>query len=289
MIYLQLILTAFFWGGTFIAGKLLASEIHPLTASLLRFSVATIALYLILSWRGNKPSLPEIQYLPRLLLLGLSGIFCYNIFFFHGLSHIDAGRAALIIATTPLVITLLSIVILRERITLLKGAGVCISLFGALFVISNGHPTILFSQGIGIGERSLIGCVLSWAAYTIIGRTLVNKIPPILTVFYSSALGTLLLLIPSLWLGLVPETGNLSMTGWLCILYLGVFGTAIGFSWYYQGLNRIGATRSAIFINLVPVFGMSLSVLIFSESIKSTVITGGILIICGIYLANKKH
>ena len=74
---------------------------------------------------------------------------------------------------------------------------------------------------------------------------------------------------------------------WNSLAYLGIFGTAIGFSWYYKGIRAIGTARSAIFINLVPIFALLLSWLILDESFKPSVITGGAMVLAGVFLANK--
>ncbi len=155
MIYSLLTLTAFFWGGTFIAGKLLAGQVPPVSSSFLRFFIATIALAMILILNRSLPPLPPRQYWLKLLLLGFTGVFSYNILFFTGLEQISAGRAALIIATTPLIITLTSALLYKEKLTIVATAGILLSLTGAVFVISNGNLSLLFSGGFGQGELAI--------------------------------------------------------------------------------------------------------------------------------------
>jgi drug/metabolite transporter (DMT)-like permease len=287
MIYTLLILTAFFWGGTFIAGKLLAGQVPPVSSSFLRFFIATIALLLILFVNRSLPDLPPRQYWPKLLLLGFTGVFSYNILFFTGLEHISAGRAALIIATTPLIITVMSSLLYKEKLTLIKIAGILLSLTGAVFVISNGHITLLLSGGFGQGELAIIGCVLSWTAYTIFGRSVLIGMSPLSSVFYSSIAGSAMLLIPALFEGLPGLLFEINYQSWVALAYLGIFGTALGFTWYYRGINAIGASRAGIFINMVPVFGVLLSWLILAETFKPSVIIGGLLVIGGVKLANS--
>ncbi len=286
MIYTLLILTAFFWGGTFIAGKLLAGQVPPISSSFLRFFIATIALTLILLANRNLPTIPPKKYWSRILLLGFTGVFSYNILFFTGLKQISAGRAALIIATTPLVITLVSSLVYKEKLTITKIAGILISLTGALFVISNGDLHLLFSGGFGQGELAIIGCVLSWTAYTIFGRSVLIGMSPLSSVLYSSIAGAAMLLLPALLEGLPGLLFEISGISWAALAYLGIFGTALGFTWYYRGINAIGASRAGIFINMVPVFGLLLSWLILAESFKASVITGGLLVLGGVMLAN---
>ncbi|BHH84684.1 DMT family transporter [Desulforhopalus sp. 52FAK] len=284
--YLSLVFTMFLWGGTFIAGRLLGETVHPVDSAFLRFFIASLALIPVVIYTENKIPIPPVKCILPLFLLGLSGVFGYNVCFFYGLQHITAGRAALIIALNPLAITMFAAFFLGERLTILKSCGVLTCLTGAIVVISNGHPSALFTGGFGPGEKALLGCVLCWTTYSLIGRQVLKTMSPLASVCYSSIIGTLLLAIPAFQQGLLSDLTNITLPGWLSLLFLGVGGTAIGFSLYYHAIRKIGAARTGIFINLVPVFSVLLSWLILNEAVKPIVITGGILILTGVWLTN---
>ncbi len=284
--YLSLVLTTFLWGGTFISGRMLAASVDPAITAFLRFLIASLALVLLTLATEKRLVVPPVRSWLPLFFLGLTGVFSYNVFFFHGLQHITAGRAALIVAATPLLITLLAALFLGERLTLRKTLGIFLSLSGAVVVISNGHPGSLLHGGIGPGELALLGCVLSWSAYSLIGRAVLRTIPPLRSVCYSSLIGTVLLLIPASGKGLLPSLPALTLVDWGNLAFLGIGGTAIGFSLYYQGIKRIGAMRAGIFINLVPLFALLLSWAILDETVRPLVLAGGLLVLSGIALAN---
>ncbi len=284
--YLSLVLTMFLWGGTFIAGRLLAGSLDPASSAFLRFLIASAAMLVMTRLIEKRIVLPPKKMWVPLTLLGMTGVFAYNVFFFSGLHHISAGRASLIVASTPLVITLFAAIFLRERLTALKACGVLLSLIGAITVISNGHPGSLFSGGFGPGEKALVGCVLSWSAYSLIGRSVLSTLSPLTAVCYSCIIGTLLLSFPAAHEGLFSHLSNVSLVDWTSLTYLGIGGTALGFSLYYQGIKKIGATRAGIFINLVPLFSILLSWLILHESVKPIVLAGGILVLTGVTLTN---
>ena len=284
--YFSLTLTTLFWGGTFIAGRLLAGSLPPVSSSFLRFSIASISLLCMVLFIEKKLPIPRVkQWLP-LILLGLTGVFFYNIFFFTGLKHITAGRASLIIAFTPLTITILAALFSGERMNLKQFGGVLISLAGALLVVSNGQPQMLLKGGFGPGEKALLGCVLSWSIYSIIGRSVMNTLSPLTTVCYSSIIGTLFLAVPVFKGNLFSSFFTLSSTDWMSLGYLGIFGTAIGFSLYYKAIKKIGATRAGIFINMVPIFALLLSWLFLHETVQPTVLVGGLLILTGVTTTN---
>ncbi|MGB3211817.1 MAG: DMT family transporter [Desulforhopalus sp.] len=286
--YCSLVLTMLLWGGTFIAGRLLAGAVDPASAAFLRFLIASVALLVVTRLIENRFILPPRKLWLPLILLGMTGVFAYNVMFFSGLQHITAGRASLIVACTPLVITLFAALFLHERLTSLKASGVLLSLTGAITVISNGHPGSLLTGGFGQGEQALVGCVLSWSAYSLIGRSVLATLSPLSAVCYSSIIGTLLLSVPAAREGLFSHLSTLSTPDWASLAYLGICGTALGFSLYYQGIKKIGATRAGIFINLVPLFSILLSWLILGESVKPVVLAGGVLVLTGVTLTNYR-
>jgi len=284
--YLSLVFTTLFWGGTFIAGRALVGSVPPASAAFYRFAIATVALALLTRLIDGKILIPERkQWLP-LFLLGLIGVFFYNILFFTGLQYISAGRASLIIALNPLVITIFAAIFFHENLSWKQFGGVLLSLVGALVVISNGEPATIFTGSFGKGELAILGCVASWATYSLIGRTVLTSLSPLAAVFYSSLIGTLLLLGPALQQGAAKGFFIYRQTDWVSLAFLGLFGTAIGFSLYYQAIQRIGASRSAVFINLVPFFAICLSWLILDESVKPVVLFGGLLLLAGVSLTN---
>lgn len=284
--YFSLVLTMLFWGGTFIAGRSLAGSVPPATAAFIRFAIASGALLVLWRLIDGRLMLPPRRLLLPLFFLGLTGVFSYNMFFFTGLKHIEAGRAALIIALNPLAITLFATLLFKEPFSLRQLSGVITSLVGALFVISNGHPEIILSGGFGRGELTILGCVASWAAYSLIGRSVLKTLTPLCAVFYSSAIGCLLLLPAALREGPLAAVAGYRPVDMVSLLFLGLCGTAIGFSLYYQAIRKIGATRAGVFINLVPFFAILLSWCILDEAIKPAVLSGGLLVLAGVTLTN---
>ena len=287
VIYIKLFLTAAFWGGTFIAGKVLAQNVGPFSASFLRFLTASFFLILI-TWKfeGGFLGIRKKQIFP-VILLGLTGVFAYNVFFFKGLRLIDAGRASIIIANNPIFITLLSTLIFRERLTLLKFAGVLISVTGAVIVISKGDLNGIINGGLGLGEFFIFCCVASWVCYSLIGKTVMSALSPLASVTYSAIIGTACLFIPALFEGMLSDMRHYMVSEWISIFYLGFFGTVLGFVWYYEGIKKIGPTRASLFINFVPIFAIILAFLILKEPITLSLFIGTVFVCSGVYLTNR--
>ena len=84
-IYLKLVLTALFWGGTFVAGRTTSQDIPPASIAFLRFAIAAVLLILLTRRiEGRLTPLKRSHIIP-VVLLGLTGIFTYNVMFFKGL------------------------------------------------------------------------------------------------------------------------------------------------------------------------------------------------------------
>jgi drug/metabolite transporter (DMT)-like permease len=286
LIYLKLLLTAIFWGGTFIAGRLIATSVQPQAAAFVRFAIASLLLLAVtIRTEGRLPALRKNQIVP-VVLLGLTGVFAYNILFFTGLKYLQASRAALIIATNPILISLLSALFFKEPLNWLKSVGICMSVMGAMVVISHGKFSDIASYHIGHGELMIFGCVISWVAYSLIGKIVMHGVKPLVAVTYSAVVGTLLLAIPALNTGLLTDIGRYGFGDWFSLFYLGFFGTVLGFFWYYQGIEKLGPMKASVFINFVPISAIVLSATILDEPITPSLLIGAALVILGVYCTN---
>ena len=286
LIYLKLLLTAIFWGGTFVAGRSLVQNVGPFSAAFFRFAVASVFL-VALTWKmeGKLAGLKSSQILP-VLLLGLTGVFLYNLFFFKGLKLIEAGRAAIIIANNPIFIAVFSAIFFKEKLGAVKIAGILISVSGAIVAISRGNLAQLLQGNLGWGEFYLFLCVASWVVFSLLGKAVMSGLSPLTSVTYSSLTGTVLLFLPAFREGLT-NCIYYSLPDWGNIFYLGIFGTVLGFVWFYEGINQIGPTKAGLFINFVPISGILLAFLILGEPLTISLLIGTLLVTCGVYLTNR--
>ena len=253
----------------------------------MRFAIASVFL-LLLTWKseGRFPLLEKWQVVP-VILLGMTGVFAYNVFFFKGLKVISAGRASLIIAMNPIFIALLSSYFFRDKLGFIKFFGIIISVTGAIIVISRGNPIEILNGNIGWSEFYISCCVMSWVAYSLIGKVTMTGLSPLASVSYSSVVGSIALFLPAYYEGIIPGLFHYSKQEWLSIFYLGFFGTVVGFVWYYQGIKSIGPMKASQFINFVPISAILLALFILGEQVKLSLLIGAVFVISGVYLTNK--
>lgn len=290
-VYLRLVCVALFWGGTFIAGRFIAQQVPPMIAATLRFAIA-VPLLVLVAWKfeGGLPRLNRQQLLMT-FVLGLTGIFLYNLCFFSALARMPAGRTALFVALNPIVTAVLLALLLRERLGVTRWIGIALAFAGAAIVITRGDLAGAWhdiTQSIGTGELLMLVAITGWAAYTIVGRFALKGLSPIAATAYASAWGLALLACGAAWEFAAFDWSVISWPVLGAIAYLGVFGTVIGFVWYYQGVKAIGPSRTAVFNNLVPVFGILLAAVLLAEPVLVSMIVGGALVIGGVTVTNRQ-
>ena len=282
----KLLLTALFWGGTWVAGRVAVHEASPLAVASWRFFFAALLLGGLLIAREGWPRWSAREWL-KLAALGLTGVFFYNVFFLYGLQHVEAGRGALVVAFIPAMIALADWLFFRLPMSPKKALGVILALIGCLLVVTRGHPTQLLTGEVGFGEWLLLGTAVSWVAYTLISRHCAQHFSALAMTFGGCLSGWLMLTAAALADGSLLTLSATTWRGWSSIVFLGVFGTALAFTWYSQAIARIGTTKAAAFINLVPVFAVLLGTLLLDERLAGAVLAGGALVIVGVFLTNR--
>ncbi|MFJ2478674.1 DMT family transporter [Pseudomonas sp. NPDC087598] len=289
-VYLVLAVVTMIWGGTFVAGRFLAGGLSPVFAASLRFLLASAALLGFL-WIMRIPlARPTLRQWLQLTLLGFCGIFFYNLCFFYGLQYINASRASLIVALNPAMIGLASWALFKERLGRVKVAGIAICILGAGLVIVSRNPQLLATTpDAWIGDLLILGCVFGWGVYSLFSRSLNQTLGSVQTVTYSILIGTLMLWTLAALRGEVSWTAltELGTPQWSSLIYLGVFGSALAYIGYYEGIRKIGVTRSGVFIALNPLTAVIFGALLLGEQLTLAMCLGGVLILAGIYLCNK--
>jgi drug/metabolite transporter (DMT)-like permease len=286
VIYMKLVAVAAIWGATFVAGRVVSSQMPPLAGASARFLVATAALAAVVWLRyGGLPRLSSRE-MAATAALGFTGILLYNLGFFYALRDLPASRASLLVALNPAVTLLGAILFLGEALTVRRLAGLALAFFGAAVVLTRGHLASVMDGAAGWPEAAMLGAVCSWAAYTLIGRGFLQGQSAITATVYAAIWGTIFLLIATLaaWQPVPASAVRVDVAA--SVAFIGLFGTALAFVWYSDGVTAIGASRAAVFTNLVPVFAVGLGALFLGEPVLPSMVIGGALTLAGVVLAN---
>ncbi len=284
--YLLLVLATLGWAGNAVAGKLASTEWEPFTLTCVRWFLA-FALLMPFAWRHIKPGW---EWLGRdclyLMGLGAFGMALFNLCMYLALHHTTAINVSIEQASMPVMIILLNFIVMSQRTHWLQLVGVALTIFGVLVTATEGQPSRFFSAGLNRGDLiMLLGCVF-YAVYTF-GLRWRPKVHWMVFMWLVAA-GAFLMTIPfALYeinqLGLViPAT-----KGWLIMLYIVIVPSIACQLAFARGVELIGGNRAGLFINLVPVFGSLLAVLILSEQFRIHHGLGMALVIGGILLAEQ--
>jgi len=285
--YLPLVVTMVFWGSAFAASKSAVADVPHHVAALLRFGAGAVILSVVLVLRSGKGTPVRGRDLPAVAVLGMLGVFTYNLLFFWGLSLAPAIDGSVIVPVMSPVLTTAAMVLLgRERLTGPRLAGLVTAVAGASVFFA---ATVRSAGSLGgsrtVGDGIFFLAAASWAAYTIRGRPVLSRLEPLRVTAYATAAGAgLLALVAVPSLSTVAWSG-LSVGFWLNVAYLAVFPTAVAYVLYYRGVRAVGPTRAATVMFVVPVVGIVCSSLFLGESITPGQAVGSVGMVAGAWLA----
>ena len=284
LIYGLLTLATSTWGSGFIAGKIAVESFEPATISFLRFLGASLLLFPIM-WvvEKNRPKPTKKDWL-LFMILGLTGIAIYNICFFFASKYAPVIKSSLFIASNPMLIMLLSGLMLKEVITKRNIIGLVLAFFGVIIIITEGDLLMLVRFQFEPVDFILLGAVITWALYSVIGRVVLRKYSSIVSTTYAVGFGTLFLLPFSLLEQPWNDLASSSLSAWLAIAHMSVFVTVIGFILYYYGIQQIGAAKASIFINVMPVSAVIMATIFLGEALTGVIIIGAIFVLSGVYV-----
>lgn len=288
-IYGKLIISASCWGGAFVAAKIVVQQLPPTLAAALRFTLAfSVLLVALIIKEGKKAWVPPRDW-ALLIAAALTGIALYNIFFFTGMIYTSPINGSLIVSSGPVMTTLISGLLFKERITGRQSLGLFLSLDGVAVIISQGSWSILKELAFNKGDLIIAGALFCWSLYTVIGKATGQRWSSLLATTYACGLGAVIL-----WIFAWPHVHttqwqNLEPPVIVAVIFMAVFASAIAFVFWYDGVRQVGAGRTSAFQNLVPVFSAVSANQILGDRIFPFHAIGAVLILYGVYLANSKQ
>ncbi len=286
--YAALTTSAVVWGGSIVGQKLALGAFSAVETSVLRGVGALLILIPLWWWQEGARASWTARDLKMLCLLGL-GVLGNHLLTLFGLRYIGAATAGVIIGASPAITALLSSVLIRDVPFRTVAGGCAISFAGVALVSGVGGDAPSGSNPWLGGILVLLGLV-SWALYSIGGRTIMERLSP-LTVNWTTLLISIVLQVPLLWMDrrlLLTGVQAVPLVGWIALVYLIVFATALGQQAWLYGVQGVGPSRAGVFVNLIPVSALILSALVLGESIGAREVAGIALILAGVWLVGRQ-
>ena len=270
-------------------GKIILTEISSLQLATVATLLASIVLWVALILTGGRRELGGFTrrdiYLT--MLAGLLSFTIYPIMTFSALARIPPAINALLVGTSPILITIISATIAKERLKTLGYVGIGLGFAGVFVVLFGGGIGLAASQGLlSVGPLfSIVGAICS-SVYTVLGRRLMQRHTSLSTVGLASGLGALILVVVTSATTGFGAVLTSSLTVKILILYWGIF-SGLGSLLYLYSLKNLEAPRAASFVYLSPAFATILSFLIMGDPITLTLVAGLILVFVGIRLVQR--
>ncbi len=285
---LIILLPIIFWACAFPFIKILLEELSFINLTIMRFVVVCIILLVFIPLQSKRLSTLQKKDIMPIFLLGFFGVIGYHLGLNYGEQFVSAGAASLIIATIPVFVVIMSIIYLKEKITIKKGIGILLSLSGVIIISLYGTAGAKIEIDYIYGAIGVLFAALMGAFYTIAGKKMLKRYTGLSLTVYAMLLGSIGL-IPFVNKDLPSQVLNLSPTSWGALIFLGIFSTITAYTLWYIALETKDASEISSYLYGIPVVSTIISYFLIDERITLFFIFGGILVITGLYLVNSKR
>lgn len=284
-----MVFTAIFWSGAFITGKIAVLEFPPFSLTFFRFLLALPFIFALLYSKEKEKWLPKGRQWIPLVILGIIGTFFYHVLFFSALRYTTAINSSLIGATNPVLTTLMAALFFNERLKQKRIVGIIFSFIGVFLIVTNADWQLISTFSFNPGDVLMFSAVFSWALYALLGRGYMRQysLSPLMVTSYTFFICVVISIPFVLWENPASYLSKTSVSGWVSVFYMSIFASVLGYLIQMFAIERIGASRAAVFVNLVPIFTIIQSILILNESFSLFKCIGALSIITGVYLATR--
>ncbi len=277
------LITIIVWGSTFITTKMLLSEFTPVQIMLCRFVIAYFVLWLI------RPKIDKTKPKDELLFLAM-GVFGCTVYFMAentALKYTLASNVSIIVASAPIITAILAHFFIKgEKFSRNTALGFIVAFAGVILVVFNGQFVLKLNPA---GDALSLCAAVSWAVYSVILRTCVDKFNSVMLtrklMFYGfvTALPIALLQGDSMPFEAFKKPDML-----FCILFLGVIGSGICYVMWNKAISRLGVVTTNNYIYINPFVTLVTGGIFLKEPITVMGVAGALLIISGVVISSKK-
>lgn len=284
--YVYLSITALFWGGNSVAGKMAVGHVSPMMLTTLRWLIALAVILVLMTPQIRRDWQKIRQHWLQLLAYGAIGFTMFNAFLYSAVQYTSAINAVILQAGIPMLIFIFNFALFKMKASFAQVIGFTVTLIGMLITAAHGDLASLVRLSFNFGDALMILACIVYAAYTVALRW-----KPAMhwqSFIAAPAFGALLSAIPLLVWEIGKDAAIMpDATGWAIVLYAAIFPSLMSQVLYVRGVEMIGANRAGLFINAIPVFGTLLSVLLVEEIFRPFHLVALALVLGGIAVAER--
>jgi drug/metabolite transporter (DMT)-like permease len=261
--------------------------IKPFGLNVVRALVTTGLFWLLaLGEKGSKPI--EKKDLPLFLLCGITGVTINQLLFIKGLSMTYSTHGALLMLCTPLLITFMAFVFLKEKLSVSRIAGLLLGVFGAVMLIAGSGRTGEGSDVV-LGDVLIVVNAISYSFYFILVKPLILKYAPLQVIRWVFTMGPIFIL-PFGWQEFVEAPWHaFTQTDYAAIAFVVLGATFLAYLFNIYGLRHLQASGTGAYIYLQPIFASIVAAIFLQEDLGWQKLMAGICIFAGVFLVNRKR
>lgn len=283
------VLATLIWAGNFIIARGVIRDIPPVSLAFFRWLIASLILLPFVlkkarvEWSAVKASWHYLFW------ASLAGVALFNTFVYIGAHYTTAINLALIGTTSsPVMAIILARIFLKEPVGWAKLLGLIFCIGGVLFLLSGGHFENLLGHKYSKGDLWVLVAAFCFAVYNTLVKKKPATISPLNFLFTVFALGTAILFPFFIWEFQTTPSVHWNSQLFFSVFYLGLGASVISFLLWNMAIGKLGAGRTALFGNLIPVFSSIEAVLYLHEQFTWVHIVSMIIVFAGILLANLR-
>jgi len=278
------------WGSAFAVTKAAIVELPPLTLGFVRVAIGALVLlpFAVVRYRAS-----AAKGLPwsALAVLGFVGVALYYVAFNLSMQYVSATQGALVQSCIPAMTALVAVLWFGERASRRRSLGIALSIAGVLIVVSGGADTADSPGSAGtllIGNVLMFATVIAWALYTSLAKR-VAAFDPVVTTACITGIGAILLFPAALFELAGRDLPQLSVGGWLSVLYLGTLASGAAYMLYNDALRHMDASEAGVYTNLIPVVGVITGLVVLHEPISIRALLGGLVVMGGVWITGSER
>jgi drug/metabolite transporter (DMT)-like permease len=287
--HILLIITMLAWAGNAIAGKLAVGYVSPMMLTFGRWLIALVFIWAI-SWIEVRRDWATIRRnMPYLLLMGMAGFTLFNVLFYTAAKFTSGINISIEQAAIPLFIFIGNLLVFRIKATARQIIGFTISIIGVVLTVTGGNLLKILDSGLNFGDFLMLVAIINYAGYSI-GL----KSKPVLhwksffTIMVTAAFLT------SIPFAVFEIHGGhaiypITMRGFLIVIYAALLPSIVSQIFFLLAVEKLGANISGLYINLVPIFGTFMAIIILGEPLRWHHAVALIMVVGGIIYAQTQN
>ncbi len=276
------------WGGNMMLGQYLAAFLGPWSIISTRLVIGGSIFILLLRHSGELQQIQGIKNWPLMAALALTGVVGFQACLYYGLRYTTATNAGLLNSLTPLLMAFFAAVLLKERLNYHHWVAAVVSIFGLVFILSEGQFSNLLLLNFNVGDLLILAGMVSWVVYSIMGKNAMVTMTPL----FITAVGVLLSLVVVMPMSVFEvnyiQTPQITANVLWGLLFISIGPTVLSLLFWNKGMKIIGPSRASLFLNTVPVYIIIINALLFGVMPYVYQIIGMVLIFVGSFYAGYR-